>query len=428
MGTVGNEYIPHKPTDKQYRFLLNPMLEGLYGGAGGGGKSDALLMGGLQFVDVPGYSALILRKTYTDLSLPDALIPRSFDWLSDTDAKWSSEKKTWTFPSKATLTFGYLEHENDKFRYKSSSYQYIAFDELTEFTITQYLFLFSRLRRLKGVEIPLRMRSASNPGGLGHIWVKDRWDIQGMQESTVIDPGEEKELFFVPATMYDNPYLDIEEYTKALNKLDPVTRERIKNGDWDVKEEGNMFKKWWFEVIEQEPEELDGIIRYWDLAATEKNRYNNPCFSCGALMGRKGRDIFIIDVVRDQLDPARLETLLVNTAIYDGGGVPIWFEQEPGSSGKITSNYLKMEVFKNFDAKEDPAVIDKVVRARPFSAACGMKRVYLVKGNWNKAYLDELELFPNPKFKMDQVDASSGAYNKLFEVKMKRGKKRIQVW
>ena len=81
------KYIPHEPTPKQQAFLLLPHREAFYGGAAGGGKSEALLMAALQYVDVPGYAALLLRKTYQDLMLPNALMDRSEQWLGTTDAQ-----------------------------------------------------------------------------------------------------------------------------------------------------------------------------------------------------------------------------------------------------------------------------------------------------------------------------------------------------
>ena len=104
-------------------------------------------MGALAQVDVPGYAALLFRRTYSDLALPGALMDRAHDWLGGTAAVWNERKHTWSFPSGATLTFGYLETERDKYRYQSSEVQYIGFDELTEFAESQYLYLFSRLRR-----------------------------------------------------------------------------------------------------------------------------------------------------------------------------------------------------------------------------------------------------------------------------------------
>ncbi|MFN7135392.1 MAG: terminase large subunit domain-containing protein, partial [Myxococcales bacterium] len=169
------KYFRHSPTDRQRAFLLYNGREALYGGAAGGGKSDALLMAALQYADVPGYSAVLFRRTYADLAKPEALMDRANEWLRGADAKWNEQRKQWRFPSGAVLSFGHLEHENDKYEYQGAAYQFIGFDELTQFTRTQYLYLFSRLRRLKGLPVPLRVRAGSNPGGVGHEWVFDRF-------------------------------------------------------------------------------------------------------------------------------------------------------------------------------------------------------------------------------------------------------------
>ena len=155
---------PHTPWEKQAAFLDLECKEAFYGGAAAGGKSEALLMAALMYVDVPGYSALILRKDTQRLKLSGGLIPRSHQWLAGSGAQWNATDRRWTFETSgapATISFGYLMDSSDKFRYGSSEYQYIAFDELTEFPEDDYLFLFSRLRRTKDIGAPLRMRSMS---------------------------------------------------------------------------------------------------------------------------------------------------------------------------------------------------------------------------------------------------------------------------
>jgi len=208
-------------------------MEALYGGAAGGGKSDCLLMAALQYAMVPGYRALLLRRTYSDLALAGALMDRAAQWLADTDAKWSETDKTWKFPSGATLTFGYLETENDKYRYQSSEFQFVGMDELTQFPEDRYLYMFSRLRRLKTFPVPIRMRAATNPGGVGNDWVLRRFPI-------ATEPIENGPIF-VPARLFDNPFIDQEGYVAALNQLDHVTREQLMNGRWDVSISGSMF-------------------------------------------------------------------------------------------------------------------------------------------------------------------------------------------
>lgn len=234
-----SEFVPALPTEKQAAFLLLDAREALYGGAAGGGKSQALLMAALQFVDVPGYSALLLRRTLRDLALPGALLDRAREWLTGTPATWNENQKTWTFPSGATLAFGYLDRPADRFRYQSSEFQFIGFDELTQFGETEYTYLFSRLRRLSGHRVPLRMRAASNPGGIGHDWVKRRFLLEGRSHGRI----------FIPARIDDNPHLDREAYIESLESLEPLVREQLLRGDWDAED--------------------DGIIPYEDILACE---------------------------------------------------------------------------------------------------------------------------------------------------------------
>src|SRR4051812_7334087 len=103
LGVRLTRWIPHYPHPPQEAFLSLDCREAMYGGAAGGGKSDALLMAALQYVDVPGYSALILRRTFPDLALPGAIMDRSKEWLHGTDAHWNENERRWTFPSGATL-------------------------------------------------------------------------------------------------------------------------------------------------------------------------------------------------------------------------------------------------------------------------------------------------------------------------------------
>ena len=229
-----SRYIPHVPTPKQHAFLWLDVKEAFFGGAAGGGKSDALLMAALQYVDVPNYAAIIFRKSYTDLQLPGAIMDRAQMWLMGHDAKWNDNDKEFTFPSGATITFGYLDKPKDKFRYRSAEFQFIGFDELTDFREDDYTFLASRLRRPSGIDnddplsrVPLRLRSASNPGGPGHHWVKERF-IDGRTENRV----------FIPSALDDNPHLDQQAYEESLSLLDEVTHAQLRHGDWSVRPPG----------------------------------------------------------------------------------------------------------------------------------------------------------------------------------------------
>lgn len=226
--TSARPFMPQEPTAKQAEFLRLDCLEALYGGAAGGGKSSALLMAALEHVHVPGYAALLLRRTFADLSLPGAIMDRAHVWLQGTGATWNERDKRWTFPSGATLTFGYCETAKDVFRYQGSELQFIGVDELTQWPEQSYRYLLSRLRRLQGSTVPLRARAASNPGGIGHDWVRRRF-------VEAADPARR----FVGALLPDNPHVDADEYRRALAQLDETTRRQLELGIW-VRDAGGL--------------------------------------------------------------------------------------------------------------------------------------------------------------------------------------------
>jgi hypothetical protein len=228
-------FIPHDPTLKQSLFLSLSCREAMYGGAAGGGKSDALLMAAAQYVDVPGYAALLLRRSYRDLALPGALMDRAHAWWRG-KAHWSSADKTYTFPSGATITFGYLANDADVYGYQGAEFQFVGFDELTQFTPWQYRYLFSRTRRLAETPVPVRMRAASNPGGSGHAWVYERFLATGRAAGRI----------FVPAKLADNPHLDAETYRESLAELDPITQQQLLGGVWITDESAHPYNRaWW---------------------------------------------------------------------------------------------------------------------------------------------------------------------------------------
>lgn len=400
-----NKYIPHYPTERQTVFLLcNHIREILYGGAAGGGKSDALLTASLQYADVPGYHALLLRRSYADLALPEAIMNRSHEWLAGSDARWNGTDKTWTFPSGATLTFGYLQHENDKYRYQSSAFQFIGFDELTQFTQTQYTYMFSRLRRADSSIVPLRMRSASNPGGVGHEWVKARF-LSGNTQTRI----------FVPAKLADNPYLDQSEYLQSLAELDIITRQRLKDGNWDVNESGGIFKREWFPIVDYLPPatEFTKWVRYWDLAGSEpSNAYPDPDYTVGLKMGlHNSGAMYITDIQRFRKTSADVEKTIVSTAHADGKGVDIGMEQEGGSAGKAVIDHYRMKVLAGYTFRGYKSTGSKIDRARPVSPRAEAKDIRLIRADWNENFLQEVNVFTGDgKLHDDQVDTLSGAY------------------
>lgn len=168
------DYSPQLPHPKQLNFLKLKCKEALFGGAAGPGKSSALLMAALQYVHKPKYSAVVIRNTMKNLEQPGGLIPRSIEWMVS-KADYNATARQWTFASGATLKFSYMSTYKDMENFQSTEFQYISFDELTQFPEEYYLYLFSRLRQTLDVDVPERVRSASNPGGSYGDWVKQRF-------------------------------------------------------------------------------------------------------------------------------------------------------------------------------------------------------------------------------------------------------------
>lgn len=403
-----NKYIPWEPSETQTAFLLLDCREALYGGAAGGGKSVALLMAALQYVDVPGYHALLLRRTFAALSKPGALIDLAHEWLRGTDAVWNEQRKQWTFPSGATLSFGYLDSEGDKYQYQGAAFAFVGFDELTQFTRTQYTYLFSRCRKRtdgEAASVPLRVRAASNPGGEGHAWVYERFFTE----------GKAKHRVFIPAKLDDNPHLDAESYREMLAELSPVERRQLEDGDWRVVRPGDWFRAASFGVIEQHQlPTRRRRVRYWDTASTKPSARNkDPDYYVGVLMSEADGIFFVEDVERFRLGPAETEERLKAVTLRDGPDVEVWMAQEPGSQSEILINTYARTIFMGLNFRGDRQTGDKVQRAKPLSGAVHNGLVKLVRAPWNRDFTDEFEAFFDPALHDDQVDAASGAHQKL---------------
>lgn len=415
-------FCPEEPSINQKVFLRTNSIEALFGGAAGGGKSSALLMAALQYVDVPGYSAILFRRTFADLSLPGALMDRFRSWMSNyDDIHWNSNTFIATFPSGARISFGYLNNQNDYLRYKGSEFQFIGMDEVTEIRESDYRYMFSRLRRPASgpvSQIPLRMRCASNPAP---NWVRQRFIVEGREEGRI----------FVPSRLTDNPGIDAESYRQSLSALDPVERRRLEEGDWWSTTLGSLFDRTAFEIIDgnEIPPITSSarVVRYWDLAATEPSASNpNPDWTVGTLMIFDGGVSYILDVRRARLRGEKVENFIAQTANEDGHGVAIRMEQEPGSSGKALMDQYARYVLPGYDFGATRPTGDKVTRARPFAAAAANGNVRLVRGPWLTNWLDEFSAFPEAAEHDDQVDSAVGAFTYLTGLGLPQ-RKRVSI-
>lgn len=239
----------------QTEFLASTEQEVLYGGSAGGGKSYSLVADPVRYLNNPNARMLLVRRSTEELreliSVSKQLYPKAIPGI-----KFMERDKTWVAPSGATLWMSYLDRDDDVMRYQGQAFNWIGFDELTQWpTPYPWNYMRSRLRTTKASGLPLYMRATSNPGGPGHQWVKKTfidpntpnkafWATDADSGEIICWPkGHSKEgqpLFrrrFIPATLFDNPYLAEDGmYEDNLLSLPEHQRRQLLEGDWDINE------------------------------------------------------------------------------------------------------------------------------------------------------------------------------------------------
>jgi hypothetical protein len=354
-----NEYIPVKPTPFQLAFCFLPMRSILYGGAAGGGKSEALLMAALQYVKVPGYSAVIFRKSYADLARSGALMDRALEWMAPHLGKtvtFDYTTKTLRFvtggvPSK--VSFGYMGVKGAEEAIQGAEYHFVGIDEVTQHHEQDVAWAETRLRRTEGAGIPIRLRLTANPGGRGHSWVKKRFGIRKNPKWSVTQgktvgnhffsdqpmfTGTNPDELFLPARLTDNPYLDAVEYLRSFKNLDDVTRAQLLDGDWDSSP-ASRFRPQWFNRYSKSGEyyrygateiTLGGLMRFAtvDVAASVREGVSGeqfytaggsrqsamPCWTVVSVWATDGYYLWLLEVERGQVESPDVFTMIEKAA------------------------------------------------------------------------------------------------------------------
>lgn len=419
----------------QERFLAYGGFEGLYGGAAGGGKSEALLVDALYGIGHPSYRAILFRRTIPDLK--KSLIDRARDFYPHVGGRYNKTDRRWTFPSGATIAFDHIEHEGDERRFDSAEFQYVGFDELTHFLRPQYLFLLSRLRSSKGIKP--RLRAATNPGGVGHEWVFERWrpwldprpEYEGPRASSgevlYFAPDESTEQSdgrvvargtpdalgrtFVRALATDNPAITA-QYLSQLKALDRVTRAQKLGGDWIAKPgKGEYFQRGWWKYLDEAPPRSSWrrAVRAWDFAGSRDGDW-----TVGVLYAHvptAPQPWVIVDVIRFRGTPGEVLSKVLETAEADGKAVEVFIPQDPGQAGKYQADDFVAKL-SGYAVKAQRPTGDKVTRAKPHSPQVEHGHVALVRAAWNHVLVEEHQDLPEGTYD-DIVDATSDGFNAL---------------
>lgn len=436
----------------QEQFLSTNADIAIYGGAAGGGKTFALLMEPLRYINIMDYRAVIFRRNYTQISVAGGLWDESVSMYSGirgaVGAK--SPKYHWTFSRKATIYFDYLGRDEDVNDWQGSQITFIAFDELTHFTERQFFYMLSRNRSTCGVK-PY-VRATCNPdadswvlkliewwidpetgypikersGKIRYIARKNETIIWGKTKDELIeqgiDPIEIKSITFIASTLQDNQVLMQLDpsYLANLKALPLVERERLLYGNWKIKSAAGLFFKRTQigDMLPIVPKDVTAFVRAWDLAATSETEDGEPAYTAGVLMGRRANGRFIvIDVINKRLSAGDVRSTIRHTAMIDNakyGNVKIRYPQDPGQAGKAQAQSYAL-LLAGFNFKSVPVTGSKETRAEPVAAQWQAGNIDVLVADWNNEYFSQLESFPSSKYK-DMVDATSDAFSELVQI------------
>jgi predicted phage terminase large subunit-like protein len=451
---MAGEVIEIRPqAGPQEAFLASKADVVVYGGAAFGGKSFALILDPLRFIDNSEFGAVIFRRTSPQIRNEGGLWDESAKLYPLLGASGRDTYLDWTFPSGATVSFSHLQYEKDKYNFQGAQIPAIAFDELTHFSESQFFYLLGRNRSTCGIR-PY-VRATCNPDA--DSWVADfiEWYIEQDPKSSnygypirercgiirwftrirnvikwadtreeLIEKyqvdGEElmpKSFTFIPALASDNKIGLSKDpgYMANLQAQDTVEYERLGKGNWKVRKAKGKFKRSHFQVVEEVPV-IAKRARHWDLGGSSAKTAD---FSVGVLIAYDPQGLaYIEDVVRGQWEELERNTQIRDTAARDRakyGNVKTSIEEGIGLSKAVTENIIKF--CAGYAVKSIRPVGSKENRAEPLLTYCQAGNVRMKKADWNDDYLNVMTSFDpsdeSAKGHDDDVDASSGAFTEV---------------
>ena len=421
----------------------------IYGGAAGGGKTYALLLEGLRHISNPGFGAVIFRRQSIQITQEGGLWDSSFEAYAGIKGALpkTSPRRHWRFKSGARINFAHIDGDKDLEKWQGSQIAMIGYDELTHFTKRQFFYMLSRNRSSCGVKPYIR--ATCNPDADSWVaefiswWIDPNtgypiaersgkvrymvrsneillWaDTKNELVARGIDENDIKSVTFIASTIEDNRILLQNDpgYLANLKALPLVERERLFKGNWKIKPAAGMFFKrvQVGDILSKLPDDIVSIVRAWDLAATDVDEDNDAAYTSGVLMAQRANGRFlVVDVINQQLKAGDVRKLVRTTAAADNakyGYVRQRLPQDPGQAGKEQAeSYIAM--LAGYDVVTKTESGSKQTRAEPMAAQWQLGLFDVMVGVWNEAYFNQLETFPESKFK-DMVDASSSGFNEL---------------
>ena len=283
----------YEPTEKQRRFHESRADEVLYGGAAGGGKSTAICWDAfMRCMRYPKTHAYLFRRTYPELEM--TLIRTAQEIVPRRLGKYVASQHEMRLVNGSVMHFCHLQNEGEGLlKYQGAEIHWLYFDELTHFTKPMYDYLRTRLRANKALGIVPCVRSASNPGGPGHAWVKarfvtatdgGRYIYEKAVESELLGQTQVRRLEYIPATAGDNPHI-AKEYIFELEQKPRALRDALLHGRWDAFD-GQAFPEFTDDPNHYEDGLFTHVIRpfripaYWTRAVSFDHGYTRP-FSFG---------------------------------------------------------------------------------------------------------------------------------------------------
>lgn len=437
----------------QETFLSTSADIAFYGDAAGSGKTYALLLESTRHLHVNNFSAVCFRRERPQITNPGGLWDTSFDIYPHFGGQsCQSPKLYWRFPGRSTVTFSHIQHEKHLKGWDGSQVPLIMFDELQHFPEKFFFYMLSRNRSVTGVKSYMRGTCNPDPDSwlcgflikAGYINKVTGYSIQEMsgkikyfyrdsgiiywsdnRDDLIKEYGPKcrpKSFTYIMARLTDNKILlDINpDYESNLDAMLDYEKKRLKDGCWYARPTaGELFRRSYFKPIEFEDfNKLVKIesIRYWDRAATLPNDLNpDPDYTSGLLMTLcEDGYYYIVDIIRQRLNPGDVENLILSTVEQDNDDVVAGFEQEPGASGKFETHSYESKI-KNRVVEIFPKTKNKLSCWKPLARAAKNGKVRIIKAAWNNIFYSEAESVTDgtQPGHDDQMDTAAGAFNYL---------------